>query len=231
MSSPYTIQVLSLFSEYFQSPLSTSITAKGIEKDLFAVETIDIRSFATDKHKTADDVPFGGGAGMVMKPEPLVAALEFARERQPDAVRILMTPVGEPFSQAIAQELAAAPGLILVCGRYEGVDERVREGWIDREISVGDYILTGGEPAALIVMDAVTRLLPGVLGNEVSIVEESFSKPRLEYPHYTRPREFRGRSVPDVLLSGNHKAIADWREEQSEQRTRERRPDLLKRDE
>lgn len=231
MSSPYTIQVLSLFSEYFQSPLSTSITAKGIEKELFAVETIDIRSFATDKHKTADDVPFGGGAGMVMKPEPLVAALEFARERQPDAVRILMTPVGEPFSQAIAQELAAAPGLILVCGRYEGVDERVREGWIDREISVGDYILTGGEPAALIVMDAVTRLLPGVLGNEVSIVEESFSKPRLEYPHYTRPREFRGRSVPDVLLSGNHKAIADWREEQSEQRTRERRPDLLKRDE
>lgn len=230
MSAPFTIQVLSLFGEYFQSPLATSITGKGIEKELFAVETVDIRAFATDKHKTTDDVPFGGGAGMVMKPEPLVAALEFARERQPEALRIFMSPDGEPFSQAIAQELADSPGLILVCGRYEGIDERVREGWIDREISVGDYILTGGEPAALIVIDAVTRLLPGVLGNETSIIDESFSRPRLEYPHYTRPREFRGRSVPDVLLSGNHKAIADWREAQSEQRTRERRPDLLERD-
>ncbi|MBA2660821.1 MAG: tRNA (guanosine(37)-N1)-methyltransferase TrmD [Bradymonadaceae bacterium] len=221
------MQVLSIFTEYFESPLATSITGKAIEKGLFAVEPVDIRAFATDKHKTTDDVPFGGGAGMVMKPEPLVAALEFAHARQPDALRILLTPQGEPFHQALARELSQAPGLILVCGRYEGVDERVIDGWIDREISIGDYVLTGGEPAALILIDAITRLLPGVLGNVCSIDEESFSKPSLEYPHYTRPREFRGRSVPDVLLSGNHKLIADWRRAQSEKRTRERRPDLL----
>ena len=164
--------------------------------------------------------------------EPLVGALEHARVRAPQAQRIYLTPQGERFSQNIARELAAQPGgLILLCGRYEGIDERVRDGWIDRELSVGDFVLTGGEPAALIIIDAVTRLLPGVLGNEASLEEESFWTPRLEYPHYTRPREFQGRPVPEVLLSGHHAKIMKWRREQSEQRTRERRPDLLIRDE
>lgn len=227
MTSPYSIQVLTLFPEFFDSPLTTSLTGKAIEKGCFDVELVNIREFATDKHKTADDVPYGGGAGMVMKPEPLARALEHAKERAPGAPRILLTPQGEPFNQAMARELSELPGMILTCGRYEGIDERIREGWIDREISIGDFVLTGGEVGAMIIIDAVTRLLPGVLGNIDSIAEESFSKPRLEYPHYTRPRVFEGLEVPEILLSGNHGAIAKWRAEQSELRTRERRPDLL----
>ena len=231
MSSPYSIQVLTLFPEFFDSPLKTSLTGKAIEKGCFDVDLVDIRDFATDKHKSADDVPYGGGAGMVMKPEPLARALDHARERNPQAPRILLTPQGERFNQAMARELSELPGMILTCGRYEGVDERIREGWIDREISIGDFVLTGGEVGAMILIDAVTRLLPGVLGNVDSISEESFSKPRLEYPHYTRPRVFEGLEVPEILLSGNHGAIAKWRAAQSDLRTRQRRPDLLGDDE
>lgn len=164
---------------------------------------------------------------MVMKPGPLVRSLEYARERSPEAPRVLLTPQGEPFDQRVADELAEGSGMILTCGRYEGVDERVRRDWIDREISVGDYVLSGGEPAALVVLEAVMRLLPGVLGNEASLDEESFSGEGLEYPQYTRPRAFRGREVPEVLLSGDHGRIADWREQRAAERTRERRPDLV----
>ena len=220
-------QILSLFPEFFEGPLQASILGRAADKELVDYELVDIRDFATDKHRTTDDQPYGGGAGMVMKPEPLVAALEQAKQVQPDAPRILMSPQGEPLRQPLVEELAECSGLILVCGRYEGVDERVRRDWIDREISVGDYVLSGGEPAALVVVDAVTRLIPGVLGNQASVDEESFADSMLEYPHYTRPREFRGRQVPEVLLSGNHQKIAQWRRQQALERTRERRPDLL----
>lgn len=234
-------QILTLFPEFFRSPLSVSILARAEQKGLVNYELIDIRDFAQDKHRSVDDLPYGGGAGMLMMPGPLVGALEFARERDPQAPRILMSPQGEPLSQALAKELAGGVeaevdpdntkaeerGLILVCGRYEGIDERVREGWIDREISIGDYVLSGGEPGALVLIDAVTRLLPGVLGNFASTQEESFARGLLEYPQYTRPRSFRGRDVPEVLLSGNHQAIADWRQEMAAARTRARRPDLI----
>ena len=227
MTEPFPFHVLTLFPEFFRSPLQTSMLGRAIEDGALEVDVTDIRDFATDRHRSTDDKPYGGGAGMIMKPEPLVGALEFARERRPDASRILLTPQGEPFRQPVAEELAAGEGAILVCGRYEGVDQRVRDGWIDREMSVGDFVLSGGEPAALTVIDAVMRLLPGVLGNERSLDEESFAGDTLEYPQYTRPREFRGRSVPDVLLSGDHARIAEWRREQARERTEARRPDLL----
>lgn len=230
MKNNFPIQILTLFPEFFESPLKTSLTEKAIAQGHFSVQTRDIRDYATDKHHKCDDIPYGGGAGMVMKPEPLVGALEAARQVDPESPRILLTPQGRPFSQELARELAQGPGMILTCGRYEGIDERVRQGWIDLEISIGDYVLTGGEVAAMVVIDAVTRLLPGVLGNIESIDEESFSKPLLEYPHYTRPRNFRGLEVPEILLSGHHEKIAAWRQEQALQRTRERRPDLLKKD-
>lgn len=233
-------QILTLFPEFFDTPLAVSILGRARDKGLVSYDMVDIRGFATDKHRTTDDLPFGGGAGMLMKPEPLVGALEFARARDPEAQRILMSPQGEPLTQALAQSLADAgqgagesgaaegsAGYILVCGRYEGIDERVREGWIDREISIGDYVLSGGEPGALVLIDAVVRLLPGVLGNEASIREESFASGGLEYPQYTRPRNFRGYEVPEVLVSGDHQKIADWRRAQALARTRQRRPDLL----
>ncbi len=225
----YPIHILTLFPEYFDSPLSESIIKRAVAADLVDFTITNIRDFATDKHKTADDVPYGGGAGMVMKAEPLVAALEAAKAVA-DVPRIYLTPQGEPLTQALAQELSEGPGMILTCGHYEGVDQRVRDGWIDREVSIGDFVLTGGEPAALILLDSVVRLLPGVLGNAESIEDESFQTPMLEYPHYTRPREFRGMSVPDVLVSGHHAKIDEWRREQSLKRTQERRPDLLDED-
>lgn len=227
MSASFSIRILTLFPEFFDSPLKTSLTGKAIEENHFDVQLTDIRDFATDKHRKCDDLPYGGGAGMVMKPEPLVAALEDAREGFCDAPRILLTPQGKPFDQATARKLSEGPGMILVCGRYEGVDERVRQGWIDEEISIGDYVLTGGEVAAMVVLDAVTRQLPGVLGNAESVVDESFTKRRLEYPQYTRPRSFRGHDVPDVLLSGHHEKIERWRRDEAKKRTRRRRPDLL----
>lgn len=221
-------QLLTIFPEFFESPLATSILGRAQQKELVEYGVIDIRDFATDRHRKTDDLPYGGGAGMLMKPEPLVGALEYAREQDAGATRVLMSPQGEPLNQALAQELADQPeGLILACGRYEGVDERVRQGWIDREISLGDYVLSGGEPGALVLVDAITRLLPGVLGNAASIREESFADVGLEYPQYTRPREFRGKEVPEILLSGDHAKIAQWRRDKAIERTRRRRPDLL----
>ena len=225
MAFPF--HILTLFPEYFRSPLQTSILGSAIERGELEVAVTDIRDFATERHRKTDDKPYGGGAGMVMKPEPVVDSLEYARRAHPDAPRVLMTPQGEQFDQQMAREFADGPGVILLCGRYEGVDQRVRDGWIDREISIGDFVLSGGEPAAMIVVDAVMRLLPDVLGNPESLDEESFAADQLEYPHYTRPREFRGHSVPDVLLSGDHGRIADWRRRKAQQRTQKRRPDLL----
>ena len=222
------IEILTLFPEFFASALQASLLGKAQQKGLVEVTCTDIRAYANDKHRTVDDLPFGGGAGMVLKCEPTVAALEAARERMPDAIRVYLTPQGEPFKQAVAAQLSAASDLILLCGHYEGVDERIREGWIDRELCIGDFVLTGGEPAALILVDAVVRLLPGVVGNADSLQDESFTDPNLlEYPQYTRPQEFRGMRVPDVLLSGHHARIAEWRDEQARERTRARRPDLV----
>jgi tRNA (guanine37-N1)-methyltransferase len=223
------VEVLTLFPRMIAAPLEESILGKAREKGLLRVQVTDIRDFADGKHRVTDDVPYGGGAGMVMKPEPLVAAIEAARQRQPGAPVILMSPQGAPFGQAKAQELASEGALILICGRYEGVDERVLR-WVDEEISIGDFVLTGGEIAALAVIDAMARLVPGVLGNVLSVEAESFSgEGLLEGPQYTRPPEFRGLRVPEILLSGDHRKIAQWRQEQAVARTRERRPDLLTR--
>ena len=219
------VEVLTLFPRMVAAPLEESILGKARAAGLLRVQVTDIREFAEGKHRVTDDVPYGGGAGMVMKPEPLVAAIESAKQRDPSARVVLMSPQGRKFDQRVAQELPAE--LILVCGRYEGVDERVMD-WIDDEISLGDFVLTGGELAALAIIDTMARLVPGVLGNAESALSESFTEGLLEGPQYTRPPEFRGRKVPEVLLSGDHAKIAAWRREQSLQRTRSRRPDLLK---
>ena len=222
------VEVLTLFPRMVQAPLEESILGKALAKGLLRVTVTDIRDFAAGKHRVTDDVPYGGGAGMVMKPEPLVLAIEAAKKREPSARVILTSPQGRRFDQAKAQELLAAEKLILVCGRYEGVDERVL-AFVDEELSLGDFILSGGELAALAVVDAVARLAPGVLGNELSAQSESFtSEGLLEGPQYTRPPEFRGQRVPEVLLSGDHAKIEAWRKEQARSRTRARRPDLLK---
>lgn len=223
------VEVLTLFPRLVSAPLEESILGKAREKGLLRVRVTDIRDFAEGKHRVTDDVPYGGGAGMVMKPEPLVAAIEAARQREPSARVILMSPQGAPLRQRKAQELADRGALILVCGRYEGVDERVLR-WVDEELSLGDFVLNGGEIAALAVIEAAARLVPGVLGNELSAHAESFAgEGLLEGPQYTRPPEFRGMKVPEVLLSGDHGKIAQWRKEQAVARTRERRPDLLTR--
>lgn len=222
------VEVLTLFPRMVQAPLDESILGKALAKGLLRVTVTDIRHFAEGKHRVTDDVPYGGGAGMVMKPEPLVLAIEAAKRREPSARVILTSPQGRPFDQRKAQELLAAERFILVCGRYEGVDERVL-AYVDEELSLGDFVLTGGEVAALAVVEAVARLAPGVLGNERSAESESFSRQGLlEGPQYTRPPEFRGQRVPEVLLSGDHAKIEAWRREQALLRTRERRPDLLK---
>lgn len=205
-----------------------SILGRARNAGLLEVVTHDFREWAEGKHRQVDDSPFGGGQGMVLKPEPLVAAIEAVRGDGEDrAPVVLLTPQGGRFGPAVAERFAALPRLVLVCGRYEGVDERVREGWIDEEISVGDYVLTGGELAAMVVIDATARKLPGVLGNDASHADESFEDGLLEYPQYTRPREFRGRVVPEVLLSGDHGKVDRWRAERALERTRQRRPDLL----
>jgi len=223
------VEVLTLFPRMIAAPLEESILGKAREKGLLRVQVTDIRDFADGKHRVTDDVPYGGGAGMVMKPEPLVAAIEAARRRQPEARVILLSPQGARFEQGKAHQLAQGGALILICGRYEGVDDRVLR-WVDEELSLGDFVLTGGEVAALAVIDAMARLVPGVLGNELSVQDESFSgEGLLEGPQYTRPPEFRGLRVPEILLSGDHKKIARWRQEQAVARTRERRPDLLTR--
>ncbi len=225
MSEALKIEILTLFPGMVRPSLGESILGKARERGLVEIEVTDIRSFAIGPHRVTDDAPYGGGAGMVLKPEPLVAAIEAARARLPGALVLLLSPQGRRFQQSVADELAASGSFILVCGRYEGVDERVVE-FVDGELSLGDFILSGGEIAALAVVDAVARLWPGVLGNDASAQEESFAEGLLEHPQYTRPPEFRGRRVPAVLLSGDHAAIARWRREQALERTAHRRPDL-----
>jgi tRNA (guanine37-N1)-methyltransferase len=226
------VDVLTIFPEMLRSPLEHSILKRARDSGRLDVRLIDIREFSTDRHRTVDDAPYGGGAGMVMKPEPLFRAVEHvtAGTEGPGPDRILlMTPQGEPFSQARARELAQQDHLVLLCGRYEGIDERVREHLVTDELSIGDYVLTGGELPALVVLDAVARLLPGVLGDEESPLHDSFTDDLLEYPHYTRPADFRGWKIPAILTSGDHGAIARWRRLQSLLRTLSRRPDLFRR--
>jgi tRNA (guanine37-N1)-methyltransferase len=219
--------VLTLFPEMLSTLLVGGIVKKAIERQCLSVDLINIRDFAKDRHRTVDDRPYGGGCGMVMKPEPVGAAIRRAREKHPEAYTLLLTPQGRLFDQRLAQELAGCSGLILVCGRYEGIDERVREHLVDDELSIGDYVLTGGELAAMVVIDAVARLIPGTLGSEYSAQEDSFSTGLLEYPQYTRPRSFEGANVPEVLLSGDHGAIRQWRRQASLIHTVLKRPDLL----
>ncbi len=224
--------VLTTFPEMVEGPLSASILGRAQQAGIITIRIINIRDFATDKHRTTDDYPFGGGAGMVMKVEPVVAAVEHAKSLPPGDVGqvVLMSPQGETLTHELAVELSQLPRLIIVCGHYEGVDERVCELVIDREISIGDYVLTGGELPAAVLIDAVARQIAGVLGDARSSAEDSFAGDGLlDYPHYTRPREFRGLKVPEVLLSGNHGAVARWRRERALERTLRRRPDLLAR--
>jgi tRNA (guanine37-N1)-methyltransferase len=221
--------VLTLFPPIFAGPLQESILKRAIDAGRLTVVVRDIRDYAVDKHHVTDDAPYGGGGGMVMKPEPIFAAVKAALSRDL-AVRpsiILLTPQGRLFTQSVARELATQDWIVLICGRYEGVDERVRQHLATDEISIGDYVLTGGELPALVVIDAVTRLLPGVLGDPGATMDDSHADGLLEYPHYTRPADHNGRLVPDVLLSGHHAEVARWRREQSLRRTWERRPDLL----
>lgn len=212
----------------FQGPLQESILRRAQERALIEVRIHDLRAWTHDRHHVVDDMPYGGGAGMVLKPEPVFEAVEALR-RGPESAVILLSPQGEPFTQALARELAQAPHLLLICGRYEGFDDRIPQGLPAREISIGDYVLTGGELPALVVLDTVSRLIPGVLGDETSASEDSFAGGLLEHPHYTRPAVFRDLAVPPVLLSGDHQAVARWRRKQALGRTRERRPDLLAR--
>lgn len=220
------IDILTLFPGLFASPFAESILGKAQERGLLEVRAHNLRDWATGRHQVTDDAPYGGGDGMVLKPEPIAAALQALKQRSPSARVLLMTPQGKTFAQADAERLATETALIFVCGRYEGFDERVRP-LVDEELSVGDMVLTGGEPAAMVMVDAIGRLLPGVLGCSGSAETDSFSDGLLEYPQYTRPVEFAGMRVPEVLLSGNHAAIAAWRREQQLRRTLRRRPDLL----
>jgi tRNA (guanine37-N1)-methyltransferase len=225
------ITVVTLFPEMFDSPLAASLLGKARAAGLIEVDFVNPRDFTTDRHRTVDDAPYGGGPGMVMKPDPLVAAIESAAGRGPEpAHRILFSPAGAPLAQRRVRELAAAPHLVLVCGRYEGIDERVSRLAVDEELSLGDFVLSGGELAAMVVIDAVARLVPGVLGDIASTHEESFSDDlTLEYPQYTRPPEFRGLVVPDILLAGHHERVRAWRRREALVRTALRRPDLLRR--
>lgn len=221
------IQVLSLFPDMFDGVFNASIMKKAQDKGAVTFDVTDFRSFSNNKHNQVDDYPYGGGAGMVLKPEPLFNAVEALQAQGKKPRIILMCPQGERYSQKKAEELALEEDLIFLCGHYEGYDERIREHLVTDEISIGDFVLTGGELAAMTIIDSVVRLLPGVLGQEASHINDSFSTGLLEHPHYTRPADFRGMKVPDVLMSGNHAKIAEWREEQSLKRTFERRPDLL----
>ena len=220
------IDILTLFPEMVTGPLGASIPARIQEQGIATIRTHDLRQWGIGRHRSVDDAPYGGGAGMVMRPEPIAAGIDSVR--RPDSLVILMDPVGEVFEQGRAHDLAARSHLVFVCARYEGVDERVRS-LVDLELSIGDYVLTGGELPALVVIDAVIRLLPGAI-DELSTDEESFAAGLLEYPQYTRPASFRGLDVPAILTSGDHGAVARWRDEQARARTRDRRPDLLDRE-
>ncbi len=219
------VTVLTVFPELFPGFLGYSLTGKALEEQKWQLQAVNIRDYAFDRHKSVDDTPCGGGAGMIMRPDVLGRAIEANHTR---GRIIYMSPKGRPLTQKLAHELSLEEELTIVCGRFEGIDERVIEAYNVEEISIGDYILTGGEQAAQIMLDAVVRLLPGVLGNEASLEDESFENFLLEYPQYTRPTEWEGRSVPEVLLSGHHRKIADWRREQAEIATKAKRPDLFK---
>ena len=221
--------LLTLYPDMFPGPLGQSLSGRALERGDWSLDVVQIRDFATDKHRTVDDTPAGGGPGMVMKPDVLARAIDHAAPAGDDRPRILLSPRGRPLDQACVREWAGLSGLVLVCGRFEGVDERVIEARQLTEVSVGDYILSGGEIAAMIVLDAIVRLLPDVMGNASSGETESFETGLLEAPHYTRPAHFEGRDIPEVLVSGNHRLVEAWRREQAEEITRDRRPDLWKR--
>src|SRR5512136_1856116 len=227
MTTPLLFDVFTLFPDVFSPYLDTSILQRARENRLVEVQLHNIRDWTTDRHHVCDDIPYGGGGGMVMKPEPIFTAVESVLGAPPSCPVILLSPQGRVFTQAVAQELALRPHLALVCGRYEGIDERVIEHLVSDEISIGDYVLSGGELPALVLIDAITRLLPGALGDPEGAWDDSHATGLLEYPHYTRPPEFRGWSVPEVLISGNHARIARWRREQSLRRTLRHRLDML----
>jgi tRNA (guanine37-N1)-methyltransferase len=219
--------ILTLFPGMFEGPFDESIIRRGIDKQLIDIDIHNIRDWATDRHQTTDDAPYGGGAGMVMKVEPLVSCIESVKARYPGSTVVMTSPQGRRLTHRVATELAGRDGLIIVCGRYEGIDERVRSLCIEDELSIGDFVLSGGEIAAMTIVDAVTRLIPGVLGSDESAMTDSFGNGLLEYPQYTRPPEFRELAVPEILLSGNHELIRKWRRRESLRTTRLLRPDLV----
>jgi tRNA (guanine37-N1)-methyltransferase len=228
------VDIISIFQEYFREAFDYGIIRRARAANLVDIKAHDLRAWTSDKHKVVDDRPFGGGDGMVLKPEPIFAAVESLtggrrRVNMPSSKRVvLLSPQGKQFTQSLASEFAGCAQLVLICGRYEGVDERVADALATDEVSIGDYVLSGGEPAALVVVDAVVRLIPGALGSETSATTESFSDGRLDYPHYTRPPEFEDLKVPEVLLTGHHAQIAEWRRAAAEEKTKRNRPDLLK---
>ncbi|HEY8248166.1 MAG TPA: tRNA (guanosine(37)-N1)-methyltransferase TrmD [Hyphomicrobium sp.] len=225
---PWRATVLTLFPEMFPGPLGISLIGQALEAGLWTLRMVSIREFGLGRHRAVDDTPAGGGAGMVMRADVLASAIDHARTEETEAPLIYLSPRGEPLTQSLATEIAAGPGALLLAGRFEGVDERVIAARRMREVSIGDYVLSGGELAAMVLIDACVRLLPGVIGAEGSLSEESFEGGLLEYPQYTKPREWEGRGIPDLLLSGDHKKIAEWRRREAERITAERRPDLLK---
>lgn len=226
-SAPWTAVALTLFPEMFPGPLGHSLAGRALENGLWRLETHDIRGFATDRHRHVDDTPFGGGPGMVMRPDVIDRAIDAAHV--PGRRLLYLSPRGRLLDQALVRELVAGPGVTLLCGRYEGVDERVIEARAMEEVSVGDYVLSGGEPAAIVLLDACVRLIAGVMGNAETAGQESFETGLLEHPHYTRPADWQGRGVPDVLISGHHERVRQWRQAEAERITRQRRPDLWQR--
>jgi tRNA (guanine37-N1)-methyltransferase len=225
--TPWTAWVLTLFPEMFPGSLGHSLAGRALKNGLWGLETVDIRDFASDKHRSVDDTPSGGGPGMVMRPDVLGAAIEATQQQAAEnAALVYLSPRGKRLDQARVRELAAGKGVILLCGRFEGIDERIIEAYEIEEVSLGDFVLSGGEPAAMALIDATVRLLPGVVGDPASLADDSFERGLLEFPQYTRPQNWQGRDVPDVLMSGHHGQIADWRKAQAEEITRKRRPDL-----
>lgn len=223
----FSASIITLFPELFPGPLGASVLGRGLSEQLWSLEAVQLREFATDRHRTVDDSPSGGGAGMVLKPDILARAIDSVAPPSDPRPRILMSPRGKPLTQQRAHELAVGPGAVIVCGRFEGIDQRVIDGRQLEEISIGDYVLAGGEVAAMVLLEAIVRLIPGVLGKAESHADESFENGLLEYPQYTRPQQFEGVDIPAVLTSGDHGKIAKWRAEQSHELTQRRRPDLL----
>jgi tRNA (guanine37-N1)-methyltransferase len=227
MSRPWTATVLTIFPEMFPGPLGLSLAGKALERGLWRLDPVGLRRFTSDRHQTVDDTPFGGGAGMVMRPDIVAQAVDHVVEQGAPGPLVYLSPRGVPLRQALVKELAGGPGVVLLCGRYEGVDHRVIEARGFLEVSIGDFVLSGGELAAMTLVDACVRLLPGVVGDAASLAQESFASGLLEYPHYTRPQVWEGRAVPEILLSGHHARIEAWRQEQALAITKSRRPDLI----